>query len=376
MKIKSLLKKGVSHLIQIGSFISELVKFQRRRGSESGEVAFMFRISSWKQPYMQAFLPEYKIIFVPKFIKIHIWFWIVSKIQRKVFISWGYNDKEDKHSRQIANKYKIPFFRIEDGFVRSVGLGSMLTPPYSICLDKKGMYFDSSKESDLEYLLNCYDFKSDKALMDETNRVIEKFKILEVSKYNHVGNKNIQDFYGDKFAKRILVIGQVENDASIRKGSKREWTNNDVVRLARKENPNAEIFYKPHPDVLTGRRAIKSHPDEIKDIAKVIKQPISLVNSLETIDHVYTITSLSGFEALIRGIKVTTLGAPFYSGWGLTDDRQQVSRRKQKLSIEELFAGAYILYPKYIDPRNGEQITLEDTIDRIVQEQEMMNIRK
>src|SRR5690606_32339118 len=39
---------------------------------------------------------------------------------------------------------------LEDGFIRSVGLGSDLIRPHSIVLDKKGIYFDPSQPSDLE----------------------------------------------------------------------------------------------------------------------------------------------------------------------------------------------------------------------------------
>ncbi|NNH31078.1 hypothetical protein C9413_16675, partial [Rhizobium sp. SEMIA 4085] len=95
----------------------------------------------------------------------------------------------------------------------------------------------------------------------------------------------------------------------------------------------------------------------------VLEQDISLASSFRTIDHVYTITSLAGFEALLRGLKVTTLGCPFYSGWGLTDDRQPTDRRKRKLTVEQLFAGAYVLYPKYFDPVAKEYIDIERAIE-------------
>ena len=44
----------------------------------------------------------------------------------------------------------------------------------------------------------------------------------------------------------------------------------------------------------------------------ILTQSIHLVDALETVDHVYTITSLGGFEALLRGKEVTVLGKPFY----------------------------------------------------------------
>lgn len=249
--------------------------------------------------------------------------------------------------------------------MRSTGLGSMHTPPYSLCVDKTGIYFDSSKASDLEVLLNTYNFSENHDLIKRANRAMNMLKKLKISKYNHVSEKNIEDIFGIKTRRRVLVIGQVEDDASIRKGCNKPITNNDIVRLAKSENPKSEIIYKPHPDVLMGRRPMQSNPAEVEDIARVITEPLSLDNAFETIDHVYTITSLAGFEALIRGIKVTTIGAPFYSGWGVTDDRQQTSRRRRNLTVEEIFAAAYILYPKYIDPATKEEITLEETIRKL-----------
>ena len=39
---------------------------------------------------------------------------------------------------------------------------------------------------------------------------------------------------------------------------------------------------------------------------------------LGIVDEVHTLTSLTGFEALLRGIEVHAYGGPFYAGWGLT----------------------------------------------------------
>jgi broad specificity phosphatase PhoE len=44
----------------------------------------------------------------------------------------------------------VPLVRVEDGFVRSVGLGSNLVPPSSIVVDRQGIHFDPSGPSDLE----------------------------------------------------------------------------------------------------------------------------------------------------------------------------------------------------------------------------------
>jgi capsular polysaccharide export protein len=364
MKIKPLITKKVKKVVRLLELLIKVMEWYfSKRNEDNKTTAFVFRVSKWKQPYIVDFLYEYNVLFVPSTQWLFLLTPIIKINKNKVFIIWGYG--EDEEICKYAQSKKIPVYRIEDGFVRSKGLGSMHAPPYSICIDKKGMYFDSTQPSDLEDILNTYDFSKDPQLLKRSKECIELLKNLGISKYNHVNKKSVEEIYGPKTKKRILVIGQVEDDASIMKGSNKKWTNNDLVRLASKENPDAEIIYKPHPDVLTGRRPKQSDPKEIMHLAKVIEEPLSLVDSFQTIDHVYTITSLSGFEALIRGLSVTTVGAPFYSGWGLTDDRQIVSRRKRTLSIEELFAGAYLLYPRYLDPYSKEKLTLEETIKRI-----------
>jgi len=81
------------------------------------------------------------------------------------------------------------------------------------------------------------------------------------------------------------------------------------VKKAIKENPDAQVIVKPHPMTL-------DNPDIVSTLIEldclILTQSIHLVDALETIDHVYTITSLGGFEALLRGKKVTVLGRPFY----------------------------------------------------------------
>jgi capsular polysaccharide export protein len=285
--------------------------------------------------------------------------------------AWGY--KEPPFVTRFCRRHKITINRVEDGFIRSVQLGAAKAPPLSICIDRQGLYFDATRPSDLEDLLNSFDFDARPDLVERGRRGIEALLGSKLSKYNTGAFASAQNLYGPKRGrKRILVLGQVEGDMSIIKGCAANLTNNDLVRIARKENPDAHIIYKPHPEVLHGVRKDppQSDPREVMDVAQVLLDDISLADAFETIDHVYTITSLSGFEALIRGIPVTCLGAPFYSGWGLTDDRQLTGRRKRKLTIEKLFAGAYILYPRYYHPNRREMIEYEEALTLLAEMKE------
>jgi capsular polysaccharide export protein len=364
MLLRRLLKRILKRIRNELFLIYRIGKWLSAKNSNKPTV-FVFGVSKWKQEYIRSFLSEFvNVYFVPINYVSFLLSFTMGHYHHKAIAIWGITNEE--YFSQYSHHHKIPLYRIEDGFVRSVGLGAMHTPPFSICVDKKGIYFDSTKPSDLEDILNHYDFQSDPQLLERARKSMQELIHLGLSKYNHVPKKNVEEIYGRKTKWRILVIGQVEDDASIRKGSSKQWTNYDLVQLAYKENPEAEIIYKPHPDVLTGKRPSRSNLSDAKKIAKVIEEPLSLADSFKTVDHVYTITSLSGFEALIRGITVTTLGAPFYSGWGITDDRQAVPRRKRKLTVEEIFAGAYLLYPRYMDPETKESLTLEDAIKRLL----------
>ncbi|MHC1727618.1 MAG: hypothetical protein AB9866_16715 [Syntrophobacteraceae bacterium] len=326
--------------------------------------AFMFGFNPWKRDFIEKAFPEYKMHFVPgkagisKSLR-----GVIEACSKKVFIIWSY--KEHVSVSEYARQHGIKIRRMEDGFVRSISLGATHSIPYSLCLDNDGLYFDATKPNLLEEILNTYNFQKDVSLMAEARECIKLLLEQNVSKYNMAEGKDIEEIYGPKKGKRILVVGQVEDDASIQYGCSRLVTNNDLVLLARFENPDAEIIYKPHPDVLQGHRQKLSDPEAAEPFAKVIYEQLSLPDSLKTIDHVYTVTSLSGFEALLRGIKVTTFGCPFYSGWGLTDDRQPNERRKRKITVEEVFAGAYLLYPFYFDPVTKERTTARKVINDI-----------
>ncbi len=270
------------------------------------------------------------------------------------------------------NNIKTNF--VEDGFIRSIALGATRTPPLSLAMDSQAPYFDANKATDIENLLNHYNCSD--SLIHRAKK-LRKFIIdNKLSKYNHQKHVDILSVYGEKTSKRILVIGQVEDDASIIYGCNKNFSNNDLVRLAVQENPNAQIIYKVHPDVLNGYRDYQSNPSLVKDICQLLTHDIPLADALESIDHVYTITSLSGLEALLRDIKVTTIGAPFYSNWGLTDDRQLVSRRTRNRTIEELIAICYIIYPYYFNSATGDNVEVEDVAEYIVKSKKIDSINE
>ncbi len=338
--------------------------YRRRIAQKGRPPLYLFGFAKWKT-WIEDWFPEYDIIFVPsKIWNIEFqleWRWKLLSDPRTKVLSWQY--KTIDILMPFCKYHGIEFHLVEDGFIRSISLGARRVPPISLTFDKDAMYFNSRQPSELENILRRYDFRCDPDLLIRSRHVIDRLLSSRLSKYNSSLAVDVEAIYGPKTHKRILVIGQVERDASIKYGCDAPITNNDLVWLASRENPDSQIIYKPHPEVLQGTAGTSSDPNLVREVALVLDSDISLADSFETIDQVYTITSLAGFEALMRGIPVTTVGCPFYSGWGLTDDRQANPRRDRRLSLEELFAAAYILYPKYIDPNSRRRIEVEEAID-------------
>jgi len=251
-------------------------------------------------------------------------------------------------------------WRIEDGFIRSVGLGADLRRPSSLILDDVGIYYNGKAPSKLETLLNASDLTA-----YEQNRV-QKLRSLVVgsaiTKYNVEATSdvsNIRIAAGNKDV--ILVVGQFQKDLSMEFGALDIRDNLSLLQTVRHDFPSAYIIYKEHPDVYSGVREGKLDESDVLQSADLYLTDTSLINLFDVIDRVCTICSLSGFEALMRGVAVSTYGLPFYAGWGLTDDRYTFERRKAALSLDDLCYQALIKYPRYVH-WNTRKITSPESI--------------
>nr|WP_085836180.1 capsular polysaccharide biosynthesis protein [Aquimixticola soesokkakensis] len=248
--------------------------------------------------------------------------------------------------------------RVEDGFLRSKGLGADLVPPASLVADDCGIYYDPQSPSRLERMIaDNTDLPLHKS--NRAEAVLTRITRASLTKYNIGG-----DAPALPEGQRILVVGQVEDDASIRTGAQEVRTNAALLQAARAARPDAILIYKPHPDVEKGLRA--GAVDSAATLADVVVPKADPVALIAAVDEVWTITSLLGFEALLRDRKVVTLGAPFYAGYGLTEDRGSVpARRGGRAGLLALIHAAYIDYPRYYDAKTGLPCPVEVIIDRL-----------
>ncbi|MDF0603084.1 capsular polysaccharide biosynthesis protein [Psychromarinibacter sp. C21-152] len=250
--------------------------------------------------------------------------------------------------------------RVEDGFLRSRGLGAELVPPLSLVLDDTGIYYDPTRPSRLERCV-AEAARLSPTRLHRAERLIARLTAARLSKYN-LASATLPDLPAGH---RILVPGQVEDDASILKGTGDVSTNRALLEAARAAHPDAVLLYKPHPDVEAGLRP-GALPPEATAAADMVLSHADPVALIEAVDEIWTMTSLLGFEALLRGRPVTCLGAPFYAGWGLTTDLGPVPARRQARPTRPALAhAALIAYPRYHDPVTGRSCPAEVVVDRL-----------
>ncbi|NMP14978.1 capsular polysaccharide biosynthesis protein [Thalassotalea sp. Y01] len=311
------------------------------------QTLYAVNFSAWKRAFIKSFCRQYAadIRYVSKVPE-------SLKSDEQVLL-WGMKEPH------VSN-----CLRVEDGFIRSAGLGSNLCRPSSLAFDDLGMYFDSSKHSRLEQLINDISLSADEFV--RAKELLTTLQQNQVSKYN-VGKVGEYQRATDK-TPVLLVVGQVDGDASLAQGSPFVKSNEELLWAVRDANPNAHIIYKPHPDVVAGNREGKISSDcNLTCVDEEITE-LTLTSLYKHVDELHTMTSLSGFEALIQGVNVVTWGQPFYSGWGLTKDMNPLVRRDKNKTLEELIFATLIQYPVYIDWSTGLFTSAESVVQQIQQQ--------
>ncbi|EAI4081314.1 capsular polysaccharide biosynthesis protein [Campylobacter jejuni] len=294
-------------------------------------------------------------------------FYIISLYKKNLkinkddlFFGWG-RKKSGLKAMNFAKKYKTKFILLEDGFIRSLNLGVENSPSFSIVKDDIGIYYDATMPSKLENLLNTYEIKDEE--IKQAKKAIELIKKYKISKYNN--NLDIPDDYFQKDEKRVLIITQTANDASLEFGLAKDFKTLDMIKDAIKENPKSKIYIKTHPDVLSGKKQSDLDLNSLPKECILITENFNPIALLEFFDKVYTKTSGMGFEALMQGCECICYGMPFYAGWGLTKDKLECKRRIRKRNLEEVFYAAYILYSEYFNPYLNQKSNIFDTIQTL-----------
>ena len=315
-----------------------------------------YGFSAWKRKFIRDFLafPKVEINF-KNFFKPN---------QNDQILAWG------KKAKLLKDKGYKNVITVEDGFIRSIGLGASMIRPCSLVFDDVGIYYDATQPSKIENLLKTTELTSTQ--YERAQNLRDLLVELNISKYNVGVAKKLTKPSEDQ--KILLIIGQVEDDMSVQLGGVEIKTNLALLKEVRRNNSKAYIIYKPHPDVHAGLRVGKIEEQVVLQYANQIELDSSILECFEICDEVHTITSLSGFEALLRGLKVYCYGMPFYAGWGLTQDKFQCDRRNKNLDLDTLVYVTLVEYAVYnIEKTTSMNIPLVSPEDVILYIQSQMN---
>lgn len=291
----------------------------------------------------------------------------------EVYIRWEIErnvEKRNKISKEAHRKNRRVII-VGDSFLRSFTTFSDHQVPdeyrkgISFTLDDVTSYFDATRSSRLEQMLNDKELVITDEQKSRARSCIDKIVNSHLTKYNH------QPIFVPKIGRegvsKVLVVDQSYGDMSVIKGMANEKTFVDMLQSAINENPDADIIVKTHPDTMTGRKggyytALVPH-----DNVYAMTEPINPISLIEYSDKVYVCSSQFGFEALMCGKEVHVFGIPFYAGWGLTTDKQKCVRRDNVRSLEEVFYLAYIAYSRYVNPQTKSQCEIEEAMDYLLE---------
>ena len=336
-------------------------------------IVVLIGINFHQQGFISDYLPEYRCVFVASKKKLLLkLFFLLSRsdFNCKLLYIWRY--KVPNIVVWYTRLKKIPIRSIDYGLISSANPGLFgYSFSYSLIFDKNGLHYNKHTSSDIENLLNNYNFDSDPTIINDAQETLKVILDLKILQYNPpcIG-KNI--FYSSKSRKQVLVIGQAKNDVYLQKGNPKNYNMRDLLILAKSENPTAQIVccYDYSAVQKYNKKVIKVNNLYTVDIISL--DDISLANLLLKVDHVYTISSLSGLEAILRNVKVTVLGTPFYAGWGVTNDRIKLKRRNRKLTKIQLFAISYLKYPRYLSNLKDSKLGLITTCKKIDADRELL----
>lgn len=305
---------------------------------------------------------------IPKMLGFSKVMWSKSSDDAKnidVFARWGLTQTKYKDNQDVYSMtYEKPKVILEDGFIRSSDIGLKGAAGLSVIVDDKTAYYDSNAVSRLEEVLQS-DFSLSDTESERATNLIAEIVNKKISKYNHA--PYIDGLKIGNNERKVLLVDQRFGDASVSKGMANESTFLQMLEDAIRDNPDSDILIKRHPDSTKGNK--KSYFND-KALSKYIVLGNVYLIDFEVNPHclfslvqtVYVVTSGMGFEALMAGKDVHCFGVPFYSGWGVTKDKIQLSRRSKKRTINEIFHFSYIAFSKYINPYSGEQGKIEDVI--------------
>jgi glycosyltransferase involved in cell wall biosynthesis/tetratricopeptide (TPR) repeat protein len=284
-----------------------------------------------------------------------------------VFAVWGAPSAHNPVIRELAAAEAKPLLCLESGFISSPAIEGKNHPVHSVIGCLGTVYFDTTQPSCLENTLNSNDYflTDEQRLRAET--CIESIVSNRISKFNHAPRIDLRPRFPADGTRRILLVDQKKGGGSIHwsLGGPATFERMMETALARQDH---EVLLKLHPEVISGRfesSLLPWLPNPLPLNLTLIDFDVNPFDLFDVVDEVFVCTSQLGFEAVMAGKQVHCFAAPFYAGWGLTQDQIAIPRRKMRRTIAEIFHLFYIVNSRYFVPGQGIA-NIEDLIACLV----------
>lgn len=267
---------------------------------------------------------------------------------------------------RLKRDFGVPVALAEYGLISGAGIPSETPFKFSLMLDDRGIFFDTTRRSRTEQIL--LDDPDDEAMRERARDLIDYIVENNIVKYNDAPRIDIDEGKGKR---RILVMDQTSGDLSISLGQCKNYTFQDMLDEALAQ-PDAHVFLKLHPEAVSGVKGANYDLEALQDIPNLtlLTDKMNAMHLIKQMDEVYVMTSGAGLEALMAGKPVTCFGVPFYAGWGLTTDRQPFANMRRERTLEDVVAAAFLKQTLWFDPVTQEPCSAEEALQSLVEMKE------
>ena len=283
------------------------------------------------------------------------------------FVVWGLNTCIPL--QRLIKKKKCQIYRIEDGFIRGIGSNSAMGRKKSLIIEKDNLHYGNLGTSHFERALSNTEYTDQ--MRCRANELIGKIRNFGILKYNFPLSRKVREYKSRKI--KILIPLQIDSGWSISVSGNR-YNSSDLPEIVRERSPDSYIILKTPPDFSAEQ--VRNVRSKYRNVVDYIESELDLDVVLHQVDEVVTVSSTTGFEALIRGKRVVVYGEPFFAGWGLTTDNHVVKNRGRKLELSELVYTSLIDYPYYYSYGKKKQSEVEPIIEEILNEKERIESSK
>ena len=290
-------------------------------------------------------------------------------IERALVIGFGLRGT-GKKAQNLERNYGVKAALAEYGLISGTSIPSKTKFKFSLLLDDQGIFFDTTRPSRTNTLLSESMFIGGEAVKARARKLIDLIVENDLVKYNDSPKIKLRKTNSPR---KILVVDQTLGDLSIKLGQCEKYSFNDMLEHALKQN-NARVYVKLHPETVYGVKEPNFDLDALRKNRRItiLDMNCNMMNLVKQVDEVYVMTSGSGLEALMAGKKVTCFGAPFYAGWGLTEDMQIIAQRPRERTLEEIIAAVFLQQTLWFDPVTQESCTPEAALKGLLKIQKKL----